>query len=207
MVQTLLVALSLSMDALAVSVSAAACSAALKPGTMFRAAFTFGFFQFAMPMLGWFGSSFFIKYASVFDHWLAFFLLAFVGGKTIFQTLSEMREEKKAAVFHDGSDDDVKEMTSSCQVASGLESMKNLFALAVATSIDALTIGIVYASMNEPIFIPSLIIGLVTFVVCSFGFFAGKKAGAFFGKYAQLAGGFVLVLLGVRILISHLLAE
>lgn len=198
MLQTFLIALSLAMDALAVSVAAAACSLKLRRVVMFRAAFVFGFFQFAMPMLGWFCSSFFVKYAALFDHWLAFLLLSAVGGKTVFQTVSEMRAEKKTGTAPDA---------ESCSTASGIESPKTLLVLALATSIDALTIGIVYASMNEPMLIPAVIIGAVTFIVCSLGFFVGKKAGAFFGRYAQLAGGFVLILLGVRILVTHLLAE
>lgn len=199
MLQTLLIAVSLSMDALAVSVSAAACSGTLKKSCMLRAAFTFGLFQFIMPMIGWFGASFFVKYAAAFDHWLAFFLLVFVGGKTIAQTVAEMRGARKRSESPSGEDGAAEPRS-----ALNLESMKTLLALAVATSIDALTIGIVYASMNEAMLAPALIIGCVTFAICSCGFAIGKKAGAFFGKYAQLAGGVVLVLIGVRILVTHL---
>ena len=83
MMQTFLIACSLAMDAFAVSLSAAACSAGLRKRAMFRAAFLFGFFQFAMPVAGWFGASFFLDYIRAVDHWIAFVLLAFIGGKMV----------------------------------------------------------------------------------------------------------------------------
>lgn len=204
MMQTFLIACSLAMDAFAVSLSAAACSAGLRKRAMFRAAFLFGFFQFAMPVAGWFGASFFLDYIRAVDHWIAFVLLAFIGGKTLVQSLADLRAKTACGGTNAGIPAP-SVAAEACAKPAGIGSLRTTLVLAVATSIDALSVGIVFASMGQPIWEPSLVIGLVTFVLCMAGFFIGKKAGAFFGIYAQTAGGAVLIFIGVRILLSHLL--
>jgi manganese efflux pump family protein len=195
MLEILLVAVGLSMDAFAVSVSAAACSKNLRRSHMLRAAAAFGFFQFIMPLAGWFLGAAASGLIGRFDHWLAFALLAFVGGKMLAETIAEWRESPDA----------------SCPVGEesakrDLSSKRITLLLAVATSLDALAVGITFAVIGKPALMPSLAIGLVTFVICSFGFFFGKKAGILLGRYAQVAGGVTLFAIGAKILLSHLSA-
>ncbi len=196
MLQTLLLGASLAMDAFAVSV-AAACTSSIGAAVMLRAALAFGAFQFGMPMAGWFFASFFIRYISSVDHWIAFILLSFVGGRTLLSSVSELRQRNAGS-----------SQSSDCpgqEKAKGLESIRTLLALAVATSIDALSVGVIYASMPSPQMLSSaLVIGMVTFIICAGGFFIGKKASCVFGVYAQIAGGAILIAIGVRMLFSHL---
>jgi manganese efflux pump family protein len=193
MLEILLVAVSLSMDAFAVSVSAVACSKNLSRAHMLRAAFAFGLFQFLMPLAGWFLGSAASGLIGGLDHWIAFALLAFVGGKMLAETFLEWKENPDASCALEG--DTAKRDLSSKRI---------VFLLAIATSIDALAVGISFAVIGKAAFVPSLMIGGVTFVICSLGFFFGKKAGLLLGRYAQLAGGIVLIAIGVKILASHL---
>ena len=202
MLRTLLLGVSLAMDAFAVSV-AAACTSSISKSVMFRAALTFGIFQFAMPMAGWFFASFFVKYISAIDHWIAFVLLGIVGGRTLVSSFRELIEEKRqkkesGAALAPKTENAEKE-------AAGLESIKTLLALAVAMSIDALSVGVIYASIPPREMLTSaLVIGAVTFIICAGGFFLGKKANNVFGVYAQIAGGAILIAIGARILFIHL---
>ena len=204
MLQTLLLGVSLAMDAFAVSI-AAACTSSISRAVMFRSALTFGAFQFAMPMAGWFFASFFVKYIAAVDHWIAFILLGFVGGRTLvssFKELIEERRQKRGINAAPPSKENEAE-----KEAAGLESLKTLLALGVATSIDALSVGIIYAPLQAgEMFTSAIVIGVVTFAICAGGFFIGKKANSAFGIYAQIAGGAILIAIGARMLISHLLA-
>ena len=204
MLQTLLLGASLAMDAFAVSI-AAACTSSIGLSVMLRAAFTFGLFQFAMPMAGWLFASFFVRYIAAVDHWIAFILLGVVGGRALvssFKELAEERRQKKGISAHS----EPKEEAAKKE-AAGLESIRTLLALAVATSIDALSVGVIYAPLPRAEMLSSaLAIGIVTFAICSGGFFIGKKANSAFGIYAQIAGGVILLAIGTRMLISHLLA-
>ncbi len=194
MIETLLIAVSLSMDAFAVSVSAAACSKNLTRFHMLRAALAFGFFQFIMPLAGWFLGNAFSVLIGAWDHWIAFGLLAIVGGKMLVEVYEERKENREPG---------------SCP-ADGKEEKRNLsskrivFLLAVATSIDALAVGMTFSVIGRTALEPALVIGLVTFVLCSFGFFFGKKIGCLLGQYAQIAGGLVLICIGIKILTDHL---
>jgi len=195
MIETLLIALSLSMDAFAVSVSSAACSKGLRHRHMLRAAFAFGLFQFIMPLAGWFLGSTFKGPIAAFDHWVAFALLAFVGGKMLFEAIEEWVRSSPASCPTD-------EETAK----RDLSSKRIVLALAVATSIDALAVGISFSLIGKAAFQPSIMIGLVTFIVCGAGFFFGKKIGLLLGRWAEIAGGVVLVAIGARILLSHICA-
>jgi putative Mn2+ efflux pump MntP len=196
MIEILLVAVSLSMDAFAVSVSSAACSKHLTRYHMLRAAFAFGLFQFIMPLAGWFLGAAFSVYIKSFDHWIAFGILVFVGGKMLVEVYEEWKESPDACACPTGEEEKKRDLTSK----------RIVFLLAVATSIDALAVGISFSVIGTPALLPSAIIGLVTFAICSGGFFFGKKIGCILGRYAQLAGGLVLAAIGARILFSHLAA-
>jgi manganese efflux pump family protein len=198
MIETLLIAVSLSMDAFAVSISSAACTKGLRRYHMVRAAFAFGLFQFLMPLAGWFLGATFSGLIASFDHWIAFALLAFVGGKMLVEVIKEWKENPGAVVSCPSGDEEKKRDITSKRI---------VFALAIATSIDALAVGMSFAVMGQNALQPSIIIGVVTFIICLFGFFFGKRLGGLFGRYAQLAGGIVLVGIGARILISHIIGK
>jgi putative Mn2+ efflux pump MntP len=193
MIQILLIALSLSMDAFAVSLTAAACCKHLKPFHALRASFAFGLFQFLMPVAGWFLGTTFKGYIASLDHWVAFGLLAFVGGKMLVEVIEEWREPADACPT--GEEAEKRDITSK----------RIVLLLAIATSIDALAVGISFSVMGMTALQPSLIIGAVTFALCLLAFVFGKRVGGLLGRYAQLAGGLILVGIGVKILVQHLL--
>lgn len=181
----------LAMDAFAVSVSAGICVADLRFRHALRAAFAFGFFQFAMPLLGFFLGSGFAAYIRGWDHWLAFGLLALVGAKMIKESF-EIRDEASC------SEDDLKK--------KNVLDPRTLLVLAVATSIDALAVGVSYSVIGAPIWLAAGIIGVVTFALCLVGCEFGKRIGARFERWAEVAGGLALIGIGAKILIEHLAA-
>lgn len=196
MLEILLIAVSLSLDAFAVSVSAAACSSNLRRFHMVRAAGAFGLFQFLMPVAGALAGSSFSGYICSCDHWIAFSLLALVGGHMIAEVWGEWREDPEGTACPVG--DEAKKRD--------LSSKRVVLALAVATSLDALAVGMSFAVVNRPALAPSVIIGIVTFILCLFGFASGKRIGQVFGRWAQLCGGLVLIGIGARILVSHIIS-
>ena len=177
-------ALALAMDAFAVSLGLACALKGLTAGQSFRLAFHFGFFQFGMPILGWFAGSRVLGLIAGFDHWVAAGLLAFVGGRMIYESF-HLSEEEKA-----GRPDQTRG--------------KSLLLLAVATSIDSLAVGLSLGVVSVPILVPALIIGLVCFVITLLGAKLGPLVGRALGKRAELAGGLVLIGIGVRIVVEHL---
>jgi putative Mn2+ efflux pump MntP len=195
MTALLLIAFSLSLDAFAVSVSSGIAIPRLRLYHAMRASFFFGFFQFAMPLAGWYlgsiaadkaagkaaGSAAFIE---TYDHWIAFGLLAFIGGKMLIEALR--RQPDGAAETGD------------------IRSLKTLLVLALATSIDALAAGISLNIMGHDVWLSAAIIGGVTFAVCLCGFEFGRRIGLALEKWAQLAGGLALIGIGVKILVEHL---
>jgi putative Mn2+ efflux pump MntP len=185
-----LVAIGLSMDAFAVSVSSGICVRELTIRHALRASFAFGIFQFAMPIAGWYLGGSFKRYIEGFDHWIAFLLLAFVGCKMIKESFAI----KDPASCPDGE-----------EPASNIVDPKTLLVLAVATSIDALAVGLSYSMIGTPILLPSTIIGLVTFALCLVGFEFGKRIGARFERWAEVAGGIVLIGIGLKIAAEHTL--
>jgi putative Mn2+ efflux pump MntP len=189
MIAVFLVALALAMDAFAVSVASGICIADLKLKHALRASLSFGLFQFAMPVAGWLLGSTFSSYIKRFDHWVAFALLAFVGGKMI----KESFEAKEAASCKDDAG-----------ARSDIRDFKTLMLLSVATSIDALAVGLYYSVLGSPILGPAAIIGVVTFALCLVGTEFGKRIGSRFERWATLVGGIALVGIGLKILIEHL---
>ena len=150
---------------------------------MLRAALSFGIFQAVMPVLGWLAGRLFVNFISSFDHWLAFGLLGFVGGKMVWESFHPEKEEK------------------TIDITKGWL----LLTLSVATSLDALAVGLSFAFLKVNILTASLTIGVTCFLVTIIGFLLGKKVGEIFGKRAELIGGIILIGIGLQILLTHLL--
>lgn len=180
--EVLLIALSMAMDAFAVCLGAGTQKETTHGRATFRLAFHFGFFQFVMPVIGWFGGATLVRYIANYDHWVAFGLLAFVGVRMIRSGF----DPGEAPARHDPS--------------RGW----NLVLLAFATSIDALAVGFSLGLVGVLIWYPAVVIGVVTGLVSWLGLFLGNRLGAKFGKRMEIVGGIVLILIGLRILISHL---
>jgi putative Mn2+ efflux pump MntP len=185
MLSIVLIGLSLSMDAFAVSVSSGISIRDLKWFHVLRASFFFGFFQFLMPVSGWFLGRTFISLISAYDHWIVFGILTFIGGKMIKEALSS----KKGA--------------SSGTSVGDIRKLGLLFTLTIATSIDALAVGLSFSIMEQHIWGPAALIGCITFLVCLIGFEFGRRIGLIFEKGAQIAGGLILIGIGVKILLEH----
>lgn len=180
------IGIGLSMDAFAVSITSGFVSKNLKFYQALRMALFFGGFQFLMPVIGWFAGLTIRDFIFSFDHWLAFILLAFIGGKMIFESFQIEKTEKEAE-------------------KKNPMALPNLFILAIATSIDALAVGLSLSFIKVPIVFPSILIGVITFCISLAGVFIGKKFGHLFEKRMELIGGLVLIGIGVKILIEHLL--
>jgi putative Mn2+ efflux pump MntP len=172
----IVIAVGLAMDAAAVSLAAAASGFAKDGRAVFRLAFHFGLFQFIMPVIGWFLGVGFVSYFKAFDHWIAFGLLVFVGGRMI---LSGMDTEKPLK------NDPSRGMT--------------MVMLSVATSIDALAIGLSLAMLEVNIWYPSVIIGIITGCLSLLAIGIGKRLGVLFGKRMEIVGGLILIFIGSRI--------
>lgn len=181
-VSIFLTSFALAMDAFAVSVTKGISLKEIRLSIAAKIALFFGIFQGIMPLIGWFVGIRFESYIKAFDHWIALFLLGFIGIKMIFEAKN----------------DDSLNNTSSYRLG-----MKELIILSIATSIDALAIGVSFAFLSEPIFSISLTIAIVTFVLCFFGVLLGKSIGSLFKNYAQIIGGIILILIGFNIFDSH----
>ena len=182
-VTVLLIAVSMAMDAFAVSLGIGTTRQACSPRPIFRLSFHFGFFQFFMPILGWLAGSTIASLISQFDHWIAFGLLAFVGGRMI------------------RSGFDPEGASYSGDPSRGV----TLVVLSIATSIDAFAIGLSLAMLRVNILYPSLVIGVVTAGLSLLGLLIGHKLGATFGKRMEILGGGILIGIGLRVLITHML--
>ncbi len=180
----------LSMDAFAVSLAKGICLKKDEFKYSFRVAILFGGFQALMPLLGWWFGTYFEEYIKSFDHWIAFILLGLIGGKMLIESIKDIKS---------GGETNIK---TECEIDEF--SYKKLIILAIATSIDALAVGISFAVLNVSI-IPSIItIGITTFVLSFFAVFLGKKLGEYMQNYAELLGGIILIFIGAKILIEHL---
>ena len=184
-VELFLIGVGLSMDAFAVAVCQGLCMPKLNLRQGGVIALYFGGFQALMPLIGWFLGSQFASYIQSFDHWVAFVLLALIGGNMVREALSPEEEE------------------TSCAVNSKLDH-KKLFMMAVATSIDALAIGVAFAFMDVLILPAVSLIGCTTFCLSLVGVVVGNFFGSRYKKRAELTGGIILILLGVKILLEHL---
>jgi len=176
-----LIAVGLAMDCFAVSLCKGLTIRRERAKAALMIAFFFGVFQAVMPLVGFASGTYLMDDISGYDHWIAFGLLGAVGGKMLWESF---RGEK----------------TESC----GSLGSRELLILSVATSIDALVVGLSFAFLKMPILFAAVIIGVVSFLFSLTGFFLGKKAGERFGGYAEIAGGLILIGIGVKILSEHL---
>lgn len=183
--EIIMIGIGLSMDAFAASICKGLAMRKTTLKNIFVIGLFFGGFQAIMPTLGYFLGKQFSEYIVAVDHWIAFVLLMFIGGKMI---MDVVRGEQT------GSDEDIKERLD----------IRELFILAIATSIDALAVGISFAFLSVDIVSAAVIIGLTTFLLSCAGVIIGKKFGARYKDKATLAGGIILVLIGAKILLEHL---
>jgi putative Mn2+ efflux pump MntP len=195
--EIILIGVSLAMDAFAVSVCKGLSMKKINWVHAIIIGGFFGAFQAIMPLLGWLLGSGFSSYIDKLDHWIGFLLLMFIGAKMAFEAVKEMRETD------DSCDIGCKKCNLTENPTEGIK-FAELFILAIATSIDALAVGITFAFLEVNIISSSLIIGVITFVICLFGVAAGNRFGSRYKTKAELAGGIVLCLIGVKILLDGL---
>ena len=176
-----LIAVGLSMDAFAVAVCKGLSMKRIDKKYTLLIALFFGGFQALMPLLGYFLGSQFSVYIEKIDHWVVFFLLALIGGNMIKESREAAEEETYRGINY-----------------------KELLLLAVATSIDALAVGITFAFLRVEIVPAVLLIGCTTFVLSLFGVVVGNLFGARYKSRAELTGGIILILIGIKILLEHL---
>ena len=178
-IELFLLSVGLAMDAFAVSICG---SMVLAPTERLKGAIRFGswfgFFQFLMPVIGYFAATLFAEYIMQYDHWIAFGLLLYLGSNMI-------REAKEA-----------------CSIQKNY-SMKEMSFFAISTSMDALAVGISFAFLNVNIWTSSIMIGVVTFIISAIGCIAGFRLGSAVGKNANIFGGTVLICIGLKILLEH----
>jgi putative Mn2+ efflux pump MntP len=189
------------MDAFAISVSSGIAIPGLKPFYALRASFSFGLFQFLMPVAGWFLGSSFASSIDAFDHWVVFALLTFIGGK---MALESWRKERKASGQPADSPHDGAAGPAGTPMTTDIRDLRTLFTISVATSIDALAVGVSFSLLGQGIWVNALIIGAVTFCCCFLGFEFGRRLGRLFEKWAGLAGGLMLIGVGTKLLLEHL---
>lgn len=195
-----LTAFALAMDAFAVSVTKGMTLKNLTKAIAIKIALFFGVFQAAMPLIGWLLGISFQGYIKAIDHWIALILLSILGGKMIYEFYENRKE---ASVEKEEAESEVSTTLEGEENNKGELSNKELTTLAIATSIDALAVGISFAFLNVNIVFSALIIGLITFIICFIGVIAGKKIGGIFKDYAELIGGIILILIGINIFNEH----
>lgn len=184
--EIILIGVGLSMDAFAVAVCKGLAMRRINIRRALVIGIYFGGFQALMPFLGWLLGKEFRRYIESIDHWVAFGLLAFIGVKMILEAIRSKNQEISPEDFD-------KPLNH-----------KEMLLLAIATSIDALAVGISFAAIGTPIFPAILMIGWITFGLSILGVIVGNLFGNRFEKYAEIAGGVILILIGVKILIEHL---
>jgi len=180
----LALALALAMDAFAVSLGISITRDKITGKQTFRLAFHFGLFQFLMPIVGWITGETILKFVQSFDHWIALVLLLFIGGKMIYESFKLGEKHKR----------DDRDPTKG----------SSLLFLSIATSIDALAVGLSLAVLEVNIIYPAAIIGIVAFLMTGLGMKIGPHLGKLMGKGAELLGGVILILVGLKILFEHL---
>lgn len=183
----LFTSLGLSMDACAVSISNGMCFGNIEKKQILSTAFAFGLFQAFMPMLGYIIGSTFSDTIAFLDHWIALILLGFIGGKMILEAAKELKYPE------------------ACLNVEKNLTFKTLILQAIATSIDALAVGIGFAVIKVDIISAALSIGIITFINSIIGSHLGKKFGEMFKQKAEIMGGAILVFIGLKIFIEHTL--
>lgn len=170
----------------------------------------FGFFQAAMPVIGYYLATLFADEISAFDHWIAFGLLTFLGAKMIYEGIKEerhKRREKALKAADSGSSTESSESEAQENAARSERvpfRMRELVVMSFATSIDALIVGVTFAFLDTDIWTSVSLIGAVTFALSLFGVFLGSKIGKKLGGKAEIVGGVILIAIGLKILLEHL---
>ncbi len=171
------------MDAFAVSIGVGVSARRLSLRRIFRLSFHFGLFQFMMPIVGWLAGRSVFHYIEAYDHWIAFLLLAVIGGKMIYEAF----QKEEAGAYNDPTKG------------------SSLVVLSVATSIDALAVGLSFAFLDMGIIYPSAIIGIVALVMTAVGMIFGDSLGRIGGKRIEILGGLILIGIGLKILMEHIM--
>lgn len=179
----ILIALGLSADCFAVALSGSVSMKSFTRFQVLRTALVFGFFQALMPVLGWLLGQTVVDFIADYDHWIALILLGFIGGKMIWESFQK------------------KEDKQSLDITRGFL----LITLAVATSIDALAVGLTFAFIEVNITLAVFIIGITAFLATVISFLIGQKLGKLAGRWAELIGGLILLAIGIRIVVTHLI--
>ncbi len=177
------IAFGLAMDAFSVAMASGVALEKVSPRHAFRLSFHFGLFQFGMPILGWFAGYLVASRMESFDHWIAFALLAGVGGKMVWEALRSDGETVRG--------DPTRGMS--------------LIMLSVATSLDALAVGLSLVMIGIPVLYPSIVIGVVAASMTLLGLMIGNRAGHLLGRQMEVFGGMVLIAIGLKILLDHFL--
>lgn len=178
-----LVAIGLAMDSFAVSLGIGTSQRSLTARTLGRMAFHMAFFQGGITFLGWLAGSTVANFISAFDHWIALILLAFVGGRMIKEGFSNDEESKSGDPTHGGL----------------------MLVVCIATSIDAFAVGLSMAMIDVDILFASVTVGLVTLTLSLIGMLTGSRLGVRVGKRMEILGGLILLFIGIRVVVSHLL--
>jgi putative Mn2+ efflux pump MntP len=179
-----LVAVGLSMDCLAVAIAGSISMQTISLRQLLRISFAFGLFQFGMLVGGWYAGQAIVGKVESYDHWVAFGLLLLVGGRMIWESFESEGKQRKTR-----------------DITKGLA----LLTLAIATSIDSLGVGLSLAFVESRIWLAAIVVGCVAFLITGAGFYTGRRIGAWLGRWADLVGGLVLIGIGVRIILEHLL--
>ena len=178
----MILAFGLSMDAFAVSICNCLCYKKFEKKDIAISAFSYGLFQGVMPLLGFLLGTQFLGMISSLDHWLALIMLSFIGGKMIIDSFTSK-------------DEDIHEEKIN---------FRTLIVQSVATSIDALAVGISFAALQVNIWFAAAVIAFTTFLNCCVGGFLGKRFGKLLGNQAQLIGGLILIVIGIKIFVEHI---
>ena len=179
----LLIALGLAMDSFSVSiVNGLATKTFNNINKALILALFFGFFQALMPVFGWLVGESIADFISAFDHWIAFALLTFIGIKMIYESITD-----KSNKF------------------LGAYTIKVILILSLATSIDALAVGLSFSLLGISIFFPAIIIGVITFLLSFFGVYLGRRFGKILKNRIEIVGGLILIIIGIQILFEHIM--
>jgi len=183
LIEIFIIAFGLAMDCFAVSLSSSICTPCLSRNDTIRIALFFGLFQGGMPLLGWLIGKTFYESVSSIDHWIAFSILAIIGIKMIAEA---MKSDEEKQDFN-------------------IKLLKVLLLLSIATSIDAFVVGMGFAFLQVNILQAIISIGVITFLMTTFGIFLGKKFGTLIkSKWAEITGGIILIAIGSKILLQHI---
>lgn len=184
LLSVLLIAVGLSADCFTVAIGGSISNKNISVVLVLRISVAFGLFQALMPIIGWLLGQTVTDIIAAYDHWIAFVLLAIIGGRMIWQSIRNNENNSKNL---------------------DISKLFPLLILSVATSIDALAVGLTFAFIEISIIPAIIVIGIVAFISTVLGLYLGKKIGYLIGKRAEALGGIILVAIGIRILLSHIL--